>query len=76
MELLQCKQQKLVNTSSTVDEKERAMIDIYDKYSWRRSPYQHDGVPPIEEVNSYQDAESIFDEIVVMIKDTYKVLFG
>jgi len=68
--------QKLVNTSSTVDEKERAMIDIYDKYSWRRSPYQHDGVPPIEEVNSYQDAESIFDEIVVMIKDTYKVLFG
>lgn len=68
--------QVLVITSSTVDDKEKALLDIYEKYSWRRSPYQHNGVPPIEEVASYEDAEVIFNEIVVMIKETYKVLFG
>lgn len=66
----------LKNTSSTVDQKERALLDIYDKYSWCRSPYQHDGVPPISEVNTYEEAESIFVEIIGMIKTTYSVLFN
>jgi hypothetical protein len=66
----------LVNTSSSINQKEQALLEIYDKYSWRRSPYQHDGVPPIEEVNSYEDAENIFDEIIAMINNTHKILFN
>ena len=65
----------LIDTSvSTIDQKERALMDIYDKYSWCRSPYQHDGVPPISEVNDYEEAEDIFDQIMGMIKSTYGVL--
>lgn len=66
----------LKSTSSTVDQKERALLDVYDKFSWCRSPYQHDGIPPISEVNTYEDAESIFDEIIGMIKTTHKILFA
>lgn len=67
---------KLNNYNSTVEEKEKALLLIYDKFSWLRSPYKHDSPPPIYSVDSYDDAEAIFDEIIGMINTTYVTLFG
>lgn len=65
----------LRNTTTSIDQKEKELLKIYDKYSWCRSPYQHDGIPPIDMVSTYEDAESIYDEIIGTIKTSYNILF-
>ncbi|MBP1895421.1 type II toxin-antitoxin system RnlA family toxin [Paenibacillus lactis] len=65
----------LSSDPSIQDQIEAELLVIYESYQKTRNPLQHDGPPVQMTVDTYEDAESYFDEIIGMINRTYHQIF-
>ncbi len=66
---------QLSGDSAIAAKQEVALLKIYKEYAETRSPLQHDGPPIQKQIDSYDEAESYFDQVVGVISNTYKELY-
>ncbi|MEZ2658590.1 type II toxin-antitoxin system RnlA family toxin [Aneurinibacillus aneurinilyticus] len=66
---------QLGTDTGIVSRKEAALVRIYTEYKDTRNPLQHDGPPVPRTVESYDEAQSIFDQLVGIINTTHRDLF-
>ncbi|MED3962834.1 hypothetical protein [Niallia taxi] len=61
--------------AAIIAQKESALLRVYREYKRTRNPLQHDGPPLQRLIETYDAAESYFDQIVGVIRSSYYDLF-
>lgn len=65
-------------TIACTEEQEATLVELYTVFSSKRNTYLHAAINPAMTalIRTYMDAQSIFDEIVAKLKESYCIFFG